>query len=261
MRRITQLAFVFALLGSLAVPAAHAQRVHAQKARSFERSKRGFRRDLRRVAKLPRVRSLTELYDKGSKFSGQLSKQTPWAAYAKKDGARPFRVDLGGGCTIEGSSYHLRMPLQVNKLLKLDFVKDGKRTSLLPKGKRPILLGSETSYDFVKDKVLWHGPKSRFAILSLFHEAGHAKDFGKMSEAKRAEFSKIYDTTALEKPLTPAQHRKLVGFERSAWAHALKKARALKRQGVDIFGGASTQEVMNTIYSCMKGYYEYQGKK
>ncbi|MCK5796504.1 MAG: hypothetical protein KAI47_04945, partial [Deltaproteobacteria bacterium] len=59
---------------------------------------------------------------------------------------------------------------------------------------------------------------------------------------------------------TPKQHRKLVGFERSAWAHALHQARSLKRQGVDVFGGVSSKEIMTTIYSCLKGYYEYTGK-
>ncbi len=257
MRRLT-LSIVLALAGLfILAPAGHAQK----KARSFLRSERGFRRDLRRVAKLPRVGSLTQLLDNASTFSGKLSSQTPWSS-AKRDGQKPFTVDLGGGCRIEGASYHLNLPVaKVNKLTKLDIVtKAGKRVSLMPTGKRPVLLGSDTSYDFVNDKVFWHGPQSRFAILSLFHELGHVKDYGKMSSAQRAEFATIYDTTALGKPLTATQHRKLVGFERSAWAHALKQARALKRQGVDVLGGASTNEVMGTIYSCMKGYYDYQGK-
>jgi hypothetical protein len=256
MRRISHFILAAALLGLFVVPVAH-----AQKARSFERSKRGFRRDLRRVAKLPRVSSLTQLLDSGSKFSGKLSAQSPWAM-AKRDGRKPFTVDLGGGCKIEGASYHLNLPVaKVNKLLQLDIVKGGKRVSLMPNSKRPVLLGADTSYNFIDNKVNWHGPQSRFALLSLLHEFGHAKDYGKMGDKQRAEFGKIYDTAALKKPLTSSQHRKLVGFERSAWAHALKKARGLERQGVDIFGGASSKEVMSTIYSCMKGYYEYEGKK
>ncbi len=232
------------------------------RARTFERSKRGFSRDVRRVQKVARVSSLTQLLGKKSAFSGRLSADTAWARTPGKDGRKAFTVDLGGGSKIEGASYHLNLPVaKVNKLLQLDVVtKSGKRVSLMPTSKRPVLLGADTSYDFINDKVYWHGPQSRFAILSLFHELGHVKDFGHMTEARKADFSQIYDATALEKRLTPEQHRKLVGFERSAWAHALHQARKLKRQGVDVFGGASPKEVMSTIYSCLKGYYEYTGK-
>jgi len=82
-----------------------------------------------------------------------------------------------------------------------------------------------------------------------------------MSEAERASFIDIYDRKTNEQPLSDLQQRAMVGFERRAWASALRDLRSLKRQGVDLLGDVSRKELMDTIYSCLKGYYDYQGKK
>jgi len=230
-------------------------------AREIIRSPRGFQRDLRRMANVPKVSSLTDLLDKGGRFTkGLLPKGgAPWRFY--KEGERPFAVDLGNGCRVEGKAYRINLPMMnTTKLTDLKLVNGTRSRSLMPTGKTPILLEYDTAFYYDRGRVSWHGPESRFAILSLFHELGHVKDLSSMPENQQAEFRKIYDLKTEGKALTDGQKRKMVGYERSAWAHALKQARQLRREGFDILGNTPRKAIFNTINGCLKNYYDYSGK-
>lgn len=245
--------FVVASVALLSTPS------WAEKPHRLLRSEKGFRRDVKRLTRIPGVASLSNLLDAKSKFTGRLlpKGQAPWRELG--EGAKTFNVDLGHGCQLQGSRYALNFP-KVNKLTGLKIVKNGKTHDLMANVKLPVLLDYDTSFQYEgNQKVSWHGPESRFAVLSLLHELGHTKDLAAASPTKQLEITQAYDKRIAGKVLTSAEHRTIIGFERSAWANALKEARTLKRQGVDLFGGASNKEVMNTVYGCLKGYYDYKG--
>lgn len=230
----------------------------------FARSEKGFARDQTRLQNTPRITSLDKLLDSRSSFTGSLvGKGGDVWQISFGEQSRRFSVDLGGGCKLSGRVQRYENPIaSVTKLHELTVERGGKQVSLMPAGV-PINIQRDTSFYYGSGdgRVDWHGPVSRFSVLALFHELGHAKDYRGMTEGERAGFARIYDRKSNDESLTPVEKRAMVGFERRAWASALKQARALRSElGVDLLAGAARGEVMQTIRSCLKGYYDYQGK-
>ncbi len=237
----------------------------AQQVEKLARSEKAFARDLKRLQNTPRITSLDKLLESRSAFTGSLVGKggATWQGMYG-EGSRTFSVELGGGCKLSGRVQRYENPFaSVTKLHELKVETAGKKVDLMP-ANVPININLDTSFYYGSGdgRVDWHGPVSRFSLLSLFHELGHAKDYRGMGEADRAAFARIYDRKSNDETLTPAEKRAMVGFERHAWASALKQARALRAQtGVDLLGGASRREVMQTIQGCLKGYYDYEGKR
>jgi hypothetical protein len=244
------------LLASLARPAL------ATGSCSFERGERGYQRDLKRLSTAARITSMKDLFQGKVSFTkSRLPKAgAAWRSWA--EGKKRFSVDLGNGCAVEGQACKYRLPMiTTTKLESLKLVQNGRSTSVMPKSKLPILLDHSSEFWYDDHKVTWNGPESRYAVLVLFHELGHVKDFARMSEAQRQEFRTIYDRKSNNLTLTRDQQRKMVGFERSAWAHALRQARQLKKEGFDFLGGSSHREVMQTVYGSLRFYYDYSGTR
>lgn len=237
------------------------------RARSFARVDRGYQRDLRRVAAVPKIapENLEKaLFDGKTSFTkSRLPKSgAAWRSWAEGD--KPFSIDLGNGCKVQGKANTFRNPINESRhtrLLELKLASGGRSVSLMPMLKTHVSLDLSTGYWYDKGRTTWHGPVSKYSVLALFHEMGHAKDYGKMSEGQRAEFDKIYDLKSNKVKMTKEQKRKMVGFERSAWSHALRQVRQLKQQGFDVLAGSATKEVMGTIYTSMRGYYDYKGER
>lgn len=236
--------------------------------RTFARGDRGYQRDLRRMAKIPKIpkdKLEKALFSGNTSFTRSLLPKkggAPWRSWS--EGYKDFSVDLGNGCTIKGRSHTFRNPINDSRhtnLRDLSLLRGKKSISLMPLLKTHVSLDFTTGYWYDKNSTTWQGPESKYAVLALLHEMGHAKDYSKMSEAQRKELKTIYDRKSFDQKLTKDQKRKMVGFERSAWAHALKQARQLKRQGFDILAGSSHKEVMGTIYTSLRGYYEYKGTR
>jgi len=230
----------------------------------FARSQKGYARDLVRLKNTPQIGSLDKLLESKSAFTGSLVKkgEASWQIYSG-EGSRRFSIELGGGCTLSGRVHRYENPIKsVTKLHELVVERGGKRVSVIPNDV-PINIDHDTAFYYGSGSghVLWHGPVSRFSVLALLHELGHVKDFRAMNDGERAAFSRIYDRKTDECSLTPVEKRALVGFERRAWASALRQARSLGKQlGVDLLAG-SRREVMETIRGCLKNYYTYEGKK
>jgi hypothetical protein len=251
--RLRPLPLLAALLASFAGGVARAQ------VERFARSERAMARDLKRLANVPRIASLDKLLESKSALTGSRVKKGGDDLW--REGSRSFSVDMGGGCTLSGRVQRYDFPFgAVTKLHELSVEKDGKRASLMPSVPVKIDYGTSFSYASSNGSIDWHGPVSTFSLIAFFHEAGHARDYAKMSEAERGAFATIYDRKTNEQSLTPGEKRAMVGFERRAWASALRQARDLKRQGIDLLGGVSRKELMQTINGCLKGYYDYQGK-
>lgn len=235
-----------------------------QQVEKLARFEKAFARDLKRLQNTPRITSLDKLLESRSAFTGSLVGKggATWQGLYRES-SRRFSVELGGGCTISGRVQRYENPIaSVTKLHELQVEKGGKKLNLMPRV--PININFDTSFYYGSrdGRVDWHGPVSRFSILALFHELGHAKDYRGMNEADRAAFARIYDRKTNDETLTPAEKRALVGFERHAWASALKQARALRKElGVDLLAGATRGEVMQTIHGCLKHYYDYEGKR
>lgn len=235
-------------------------------ARSLCRTPRAFNRDVARLANVPKVANLSDLLDSRSAFTRSLvpKGEASWRSY--DEGTKRFRVDLGQDTAVVGEAYKIRLPMiTATKLNDLQLVKGNRTRSLMPKSGVTINLDRDTAYYYSHDKgdlgrVVWHGPESRFAVLSLLHELGHVKDMASMTERQRQEVRRIFDLKTDDKPLTNAELRKMVGVERSAWAHALRQARQLRKEGFDILGKTPTREVRQVIDGCLKNYYEYSGK-
>jgi hypothetical protein len=234
-------------------------------AKSLCRGPRAFNRDVARLANVPKVTSLSDLLDSRSAFTRSLvpKGEASWRSY--DEGTKRFRVDLGKGTAVEGEAYKIRLPMvTATKLNDLKLVMGSRTRSLMPRSGVTISLDHDTAYYYSHDKgdlgrVVWHGPESRFALLSLLHELGHVKDMASITERQRQEMRQIYDLKTEDKPLSNVQLRKMVGFERSGWAHALRQARQLRRVGFDILGKTPTREIRQVIDGCLKNYYEYTG--
>ncbi len=230
----------------------------------FARGTKGYARDQQRVATVTRVKSLADLLASSSPLTGSRVPKgdASWRSWG--EGVKPFSVEMGGGCQVTGVAqrYDLGPLGSTVKLRELAVQKGARRVAVSLDV--PVRLDYDTAFyygDGRSPSVVWHGPESKLSVVAFLHERGHSADFKGMSEAERASFIDIYDRKTNEQPLSDLQQRAMVGFERRAWASALRDLRSLKRQGVDLLGDVSRKELMDTIYSCLKGYYDYQGKK
>jgi hypothetical protein len=232
------------------------------KSAQFYRGNQGYYRDLKKLTKAARITSADDLFRGKLSFTRSRLSRAGATWHSWEEGKKRFSVDLGNGCAVEGEACKYRLPMiTTTKLETLKLVQNGRSISLMPKSGIPILLDRSTDFWYAKKKITWDGPKSRYAVLALLHELGHAKDFASMTKSQRREFSTIYDRKSNELTLTKDQHRRIVGFERSAWSHALRQARQLKKMGFDIFGGSPHREVMRTIYGSLRFYYDYKGTR
>jgi hypothetical protein len=212
------------------------------------------RRDQARVAKLPPLTALAEGPLAASPMTRTLA-ASGWLQWG--EGARRIDVELGGGVRLVGDAHRYQFPWgHTTKLETLRVEVGGRSLDLTPEV--PVLL-HEASTHFWKGRVTWQGPISKLALLSLFHELGHAADYAAMSTEERVAFEALYERKDHGLPLDEEQRRQLIAHERRGWAHALVRLRALRREGFDLLPGVSDREIHESIDRCLKSYLEYRG--
>lgn len=178
---------------------------------------------------------------------------------------RSFRVDLGNGWTLSGSTGPVRRTGLdgAEGLLELGVRPSGSRShdgqrggSLLPNPAWPVLVSQSHNACRADGLVLWKQPGSNLDLFRLLHELGHAVDVeGAWGQRHGAE--QIFRAAGLvdrRQPITDTQRRLFVSTERRAWAHALLAVRSFRRRGIDLFPGIPQKTLLELAHSDLKSH-------
>ncbi|MBW2733213.1 MAG: hypothetical protein JRH20_12540 [Deltaproteobacteria bacterium] len=256
-------------------------------AQRFVRAKKSFSRDSRRVAKAKHtpVDFGENLQKREGLFRG-LDGDNTWR-FSPKKGTYHFDIPLSEQVSLQGdvAFYPGVGPFpNVRKLKKMAMARRNKNHPLFKDGGLGVFIDNTTGFfyknnDIVQspgergyaqlsgvrsrptafDQIHWHGPISRYALFAYLHEQGHANDWKKLGQPGKDALRSIYNKVADAAPLTEREHRLLVGFERSAWAHALNDVRALRRENMPLLENRPIKELMTVVHGSLRSYYEYQG--